>query len=206
MTGVMVRSGVNVSAGAKTRASAFFHGMWLLLVVSLLPFVVELIPKSALAALLVFTGWKLANVKVVKQLRKHGKIELYVYALTVLVIVSFDLLIGVLVGIALSLCKLLYIFTHLGIRTSFDNEKNRADLYLLGTATFLSLPRLAEALEEIHPGTELHVHLDSLNFIDHACLELIMSWEEKHVSSGGHLVIEKGLVEKQESDKEESSS
>ena len=60
MTGVIVRSGANVEAGAVTRASAIMHGVWLLLFVSALPFTLKYIPLSALAAILVFTGYKLA--------------------------------------------------------------------------------------------------------------------------------------------------
>ena len=140
MTGVMVRSGVNVAAGAKTS-------------------------------------------------------ELYIYFATIGAIVCIDLLTGVLIGVALSIFKLLYIFAHLEIRVADDFERNRTDVFLKGSASFLSLPRFAEALERVRPETELHVHLDALDYVDHACLDLIMSWEEKHVAGGGHLVIDWGSLE-----------
>ena len=195
MTGVMVRSGVNVAAGGKTRASAFLHGLWLLLFFAFLPFIVELIPRAALAALLVYTGWKLANFKIMRELEKYGKSEVYIYLATVGAIVCFDLLTGVLIGIALSVGKLLYIFSHLEIKVAEDMASNRTDVFLKGAATFLSLPRFAEALERVRPDTELHVHLDALDYIDHACLDMVMSWEEKHVAGGGHLVIDWGTME-----------
>lgn len=195
MTGVMVRSGVNVTAGAKTRLSAFLHGLWLLLFVALIPFVVELIPTSALAALLVFTGWRLANFQITKEIRKYGKSEVWIYFATIFFIVAIDLLTGVLVGIAFSVGKLLYIFSHLEIRVADDIDNNRTDVFLKGAATFLSLPRFAEQLEQIRPDTELHVHLDALDYIDHACLDMIVSWEETHVAGGGHLVIDWGTLE-----------
>ena len=68
MTGVIVRSGANVEAGAVTRASAIMHGVWLLLFVSVIPFTLRYIPTSALAAILVYTGYKLAYPKVVPKL------------------------------------------------------------------------------------------------------------------------------------------
>jgi MFS superfamily sulfate permease-like transporter len=196
MTGVMVRSGVNVSAGAQTRLSGFLHGIWLLVVVSCLPFVVRMIPTCSLAALLCLTGWKLANFKeVITELKRFGKSEVAIYALTVIFIVSVDLLTGVLVGVALSVGKLLYIFSRLDIRIADDPDRNRTDIFLKGASTFLSLPRFAEALESVRPDTELHVHLESLDYIDHACLDLMMNWEEQHLAGGGKLVIDWNRVE-----------
>jgi len=196
MTGVMVRSGVNIAAGGRTRLSGFLHGLWLLLFVALLPFVVRMIPTCSLAALLVLTGWKLANFKeVVTELKRFGKSEVAIYALTVVFIVSVDLLTGVLVGVALSVAKLLYIFSHLDIRIADDADRNRTDIFLKGASTFLSLPRFAEALESVRPDTELHVHLESLDYIDHACLDLMMNWEEQHLAGGGKLVIDWNRVE-----------
>ena len=75
MTGVIVRSGANVEAGAVTRASAIMHGVWLLLFVSVMPFSLRYIPTSALAAILVYTGYKLAYPKIVPKLLKFGKTE-----------------------------------------------------------------------------------------------------------------------------------
>ncbi|MEI9901375.1 MAG: SulP family inorganic anion transporter [Hyphomicrobium sp.] len=73
MTGVIVRSGANVEAGGETRMSAILHGVWLLLFVSALPFTLKYIPLSALAAILVFTGYKLAYPKIVPTLLKYGQ-------------------------------------------------------------------------------------------------------------------------------------
>lgn len=195
MTGVMVRSGVNVTAGARTRNSAFLHGLWLLLFVVCLPFLVRLIPTCSLAALLVYTGWKLANFKIAKELKKFGKSEVAIYLVTVIGIVAIDLLSGVLIGVALSIGKLLYMFSHLEIRIADDPSKNRTDIFLKGAATFLSLPRFADTLESLRPDTELHVHLEALDYVDHACLDLMISWEEQHLAGGGSLVIDWGKVE-----------
>ncbi len=190
MTGVMVRSGVNVAAGAKTRLSSVLHGVWLLLFVSLLPFVLKFIPVSSLAALLVYTGYKLVNRKTIKELSKFGKSEVAIYAITVCLIVGVDLLTGVLAGIALSICKLVYTFTRLETKVAYDEKTNRTSLKLTGAATFLNLPKLADCLEKIRPDTELHVHLDALDYIDHACLDLLMSLDKQMKATGGSLVID----------------
>ncbi|MBS2000211.1 MAG: SulP family inorganic anion transporter [Cyanobacteria bacterium SZAS LIN-5] len=190
MTGVMVRSGVNVAAGARTRMSNIMHGVWLLLFVSFLPFVLKLIPVSSLAALLVFTGYKLMDVKTIKNLSKFGKSEVIIYATTVILIVSVDLLTGVLAGVALSICKLVYTFTRLDMKVSYDEKTNRTQLHLTGAATFLNMPKLADCLEKIRQDTELHVHLEALDYIDHACLDLLMNLDKQMKLSGGSLVID----------------
>ncbi|MCK7579257.1 MAG: SulP family inorganic anion transporter [Chromatiales bacterium] len=74
------------------------HGVWLLVFVSLLPSVLNLVPTASLAALLVYTGYKLAYPKVVKELLKYGKSEVAIYLVTIGVIVHSSLLDGVLVG------------------------------------------------------------------------------------------------------------
>jgi MFS superfamily sulfate permease-like transporter len=60
----------------------------------------------------------------------------------------------------------------------------------MGTATFLRLPLLASKLDEVAPDAELHVDLQHLDYIDHACLDLLMNWAKQHESTGGSLVID----------------
>lgn len=190
MTGVIVRSSVNVNAGAKTRLSAILHGLWLLLFITQFPAIVKLIPVPSLAALLVCTGCKLANFKVVKELSRFGKGEVVIYAATLICIVAVDLLTGVLVGIGLAVVKLVYAFAHLEVEVLEDREKNETDLWLSGAATFLNLPRFARALESVRPGTQLHIHFEMLDYIDHACLDWLMNWDKQHQESGGTVAID----------------
>ncbi|NOX58089.1 MAG: SulP family inorganic anion transporter [Planctomycetes bacterium] len=190
MTGVIVRSSANVQAGAKTRYSSVLHGIWLLVFVAILPSVLSFVPTSALAAILVFTGYKLMNINAIRELLKYGKSELAIYIVTLGTIVSVDLLTGVLAGIALSIAKLIYVFSRLKIRVDVDKDTNRAVMHLNGAATFLRLPLFATALEGVPSNSELHVHFENLAYIDHACLDLLMSWEKQHVDSGGRLVID----------------
>jgi MFS superfamily sulfate permease-like transporter len=188
MTGVIVRSSANIQAGARTRLSAVLHGIWLLVFVVLLSDMLQLIPTSSLAAVLVYTGYKLVNFKHIQKLREAGWGEVLIYAATVGTIVVEDLLTGVLVGIALAAGKLLYTFSHLVIRVEHDGR--RYVMHLAGSATFIRLPKLAAALEEIPSNSELHVELDRLTYIDHACLELFTSWAQQHEGAGGRLIID----------------
>lgn len=192
ITGVIVRSSANVLAGARTRASTMFHGLWLLAFAVAAPGLLRLIPISSLAAILVFTGYKLMNFKAVSALRAFGRGEVAVYAVTLLTVVAIDLLTGVVVGIGVALARLLYVLSHLKIAVEPDPAHGRSIIRLAGTASFIRLPQLAAALEKVPPDTELHVHFEGLDYIDHACLDLLIKWKEQHEAAGGRLVIDWG--------------
>jgi MFS superfamily sulfate permease-like transporter len=109
------------------------------------------------------------------------------------VIVVQDLLIGVLTGVILSAIKLLIMFSHLGVELSTtprEHDREKTVLSMSGAATFLRLPMLAARLEDVPSGAELHVDFEHLNYIDHACLELLVNWARQHESTGGTLVID----------------
>lgn len=179
ITGVIVRSSANVEAGGKSRASAIFHGVWLLLLVGFLPFVLRWIPTSALAAILVFTGYKLVNPPNMKKMWKTSRAEFGVFVVTVLAIVGTDLLTGVLIGFGLALAKMLYNFLHLAIVKEVSDDGKSADIALDGAATFVHLPRLAEQLESIDDEVEVHFHLGSMIYADHSILELVGDWRQR---------------------------
>jgi MFS superfamily sulfate permease-like transporter len=190
MTGVIVRSSANVQAGAQSRLSAVLHGVWLLLFVVALTFVLHSIPTASLAAILVYTGYKLVDIKSLRELQRYGWGEVAIYAATVGTIVFADLLTGVLVGVGLSAAKLLYRFSHLESQLDINSAANTATLGLRGAATFVRLPVLAAELERVPGGMELHVDFEHLDYIDHACLELLITWAKQHESAGGRLVID----------------
>lgn len=194
MTGVIVRSAANVTAGAKTRASAILHGVWLLLFVSALPDLLRLIPTSCLAAILVYTGIKLVNFHHAHKLYRFSRGEFLIYLITLITIVTTDLLTGVITGIVLSAVKLVYTFSHLHVRLESRPGSPGILLRLEGAATFLRLPNLAAVLEQIPPNAELHIDFEGLTYIDHACLELLMNWEKQHQATGGTLVIDWGKL------------
>lgn len=190
MTGVIVRSSANVQAGGKTRLSTILHGVWLLVFVSGMAALLRQIPTSCLAAILVYTGYKLIDVRAIRELRDFGWGEVAVYAITIAVIVFDDLLTGVIVGIVLSALKLLHTFSYLQCQISPSDDGRKSVLRLRGAATFIRLPVLASELDRIPGGIELHVDFSELDYIDHACLELLMNWGARHQATGGSLVID----------------
>lgn len=190
MTGVIVRSSANIESGAQTRASAMLHGLWLLVFVAALPGVLRLIPVSALAALLVYTGYKLVyNPNEFRALVRHGKWEVGIFLVTVVAIVCTNLLHGVIIGFAVSAVRLLLAFTRLQVDV-VHVQAHRYELKLEGTACFLTIPKLIDALDQVPDGSELHVHFERLSYVDHACLELLSSWEQRQAALGGSLVVE----------------
>ena len=190
MTGVIVRSGINVAAGARTRASTILHGFWILLFILLLPFVLQHVPIAALAAVLVIVGSKLINPRDVRKLKAFGKSEVYIYFITLGIIVATNLLDGVLIGIGLAFGKIIYSLIHLDTRLEIDRKRKLAVLKLSGSATFIELPKLAGKLERVPKNFELHINIEELGHIDPVCLELLENWGEAHESTGGSLILE----------------
>ena len=190
MTGVIVRSSANVQAGAKTRASAIIHGVWLLATVAIFPWVLAHIPTASLAAILVYTGFKLVDTARIRRIAGFGRAELAIYFATLVGIVATDLLTGVLIGLGLALAKLIYTFAHVKIDAHDDELTESTDLVLHGSCTFLGIPTIAAALEQLPPGRIVRVHVEHLSYIDHACLELLSSWEEQYRSTGGQFIVE----------------
>lgn len=192
MTGVIVRSAANVQAGGKTRLSAILHGVWLLLFsVALVP-LLRMIPTAALAGILVFTGLRLIDWKGFLHLWKENRLEAAIFLTTMLVIIAHDLLMGVVVGMVLSSLKLLARFSQLdvAIQGGPDADGVGITLKLVGAATFLRLPRLANRLEKIPAGEELEIDVTELHYIDRACMELLQNWSRQHTATGGKLTID----------------
>jgi MFS superfamily sulfate permease-like transporter len=103
MTSVIIRSSVNVQSGNATKLSAIFHGVLLLACVLLLPGLLNLIPLSALAAILIVTGFKLASPKLIKRMWNEGWSQFLPFAFTVCAILATDLLKGIVAGLLVSI-------------------------------------------------------------------------------------------------------
>ncbi len=185
MTGVIVRSSANVAAGAKSRTSTILHGFWLLLFISVFTFTLKYIPVSSLAAVLVFTGYKLAYPKILPELRRFGRAKVGIYVVTIATIVSTNLLTGIMVGLLLSLIKLLYVFSYLKVNVLKTSEDNALELQLLGSATIIGLPKLAEVLDGLALKQNVKIVFKDLNYIDYACIDLLSSWQRQYIATGG---------------------
>ena len=190
MTGVIVRSSANVQAGATTRLSAIFHGVWLLAFVLLLSSVLQSIPVASLAGVLVYTGIKLVDLKAFRGLGRYGRMPMFTYGATALAIIFTDLLTGVLVGFGLTLAKLAWKASRLKISLIYLPGADEMELRLIGAATFLKVPALTQILSRVPAGSTVHVPLNNLSYIDHSCLELFEEWGRANAAKGSRLMIE----------------
>lgn len=189
VSGVIVRSGANVMAGARTRLATMLHGVWILLSILLLPDVLKLIPVASLAAVLVYAGAKLVKLSFLASLWRADRAEAGVYTATMVTVIAFDVLSGIAVGVVLAIIRLVYIFSHLDIRV--ENEPDgETTVYLDGAATFIRLPQLAATLETLPADAHVHVRLDRLTYIDHAALDLLDNWSQQHRNAGGTLTLD----------------
>jgi carbonic anhydrase len=188
VTGVIVRSSTNVAAGARTRASAVLHGVWVLLFSLLLVGLIEQVPMAALAGLLVYVGIKLLKADDIRSARRRS--ELLVYVTTVASVVFLDLLMGVLIGFALSVALMLrrVVWAKLKVTRGLGTP-DQWTVAVEGTLSFLSIPRLSRMLSHIPDGAPVDVEL-AVDFLDHATYEHLVMWRDQHEKTGGVVHID----------------
>jgi carbonic anhydrase len=192
VTGVIVRSSANVAAGARTRASAVVHGVWVILFAVLLVGLIELIPLAVLAGLLVVIGLRLVKLAHLRTARRQG--ELTIYLITVAGVVLLNLLEGVLIGLGLSLLMVLRRVARSRVhvqRVSPGSDDAPAcwRVVVEGTLSFLSIPRLSRVLAQVPRGSHVVVEM-IVDFLDHAAYEYLAGWQQQHEASGGTVVID----------------
>ena len=187
MTGVIVRSSANVQAGAVTRWSTILHGVWILGFVALLPWLLREVPMAALGGILVVTGWRLVSLSHVQHLfSNYGLLPAAIWAVTFILVVTTDLLTGVLVGLGLSLVELYQHRSSLRLKVEEDHaeDENASRLSLQGSATFVSLTRLTSILEGIPSGRSVHLDLNGLRGLDHTSTEMVREWVARRRAGG----------------------
>jgi carbonic anhydrase/SulP family sulfate permease len=181
MTSVIVRSSVNIHSGAHTRLSAFVHGILLLGSVVLVPMVLNLIPLSTLAAILVMTGLKLASPALFRRMWNEGRSQILPFLATVTAIVLTDLLIGILIGLGVSL---FFILAN-NLRRPFlaNNERyvggEVVRLELGNQVTFLNKAAVTRTLHELPEGSQVVLDAHATDFIDPDVLGFLREFREE---------------------------
>jgi len=164
LTSVIVRSSANVSAGGKTKQSTIFHGILLLLCAALIPGLLNKIPLSALAGILIFTGYKLAKITLFKEFYQKGFNQFIPFCVTIIAILFTDLLIGISIGIAVSLVFI--------IRSNFKtavmivNDNNNYLIKFKKDVSFLNKPIIKSELELVPENANLVIDVARAEFID----------------------------------------
>ena len=193
---VIARSSVNVSNGAKTRSANFFHGALILVFVLFLREVLTQIPLPALAAILVFTGYKLLNPSQFRKIAQIGLEQLFLFFFTLFATLVYGLIMGIVLGMAATLV-IQVIITGSGAEILryfnrpntllFEEEENKYILNINYFANFLNYPRLKSKLDSIPTSAEVIADFSSTSFVDATVMEHLAGYVESFEQHGGSL-------------------
>lgn len=175
ITSVIVRSSVNINSGAKTKMSAILHGIFLLLSVLLLSPVMNQIPLASLASILLLTGYKLAKVSLFKEMYRNGLNQFIPFVATIIAIVFTDLLIGVLLGLAVSIFYLLKSSYKNAYHFHRENHHtgDLVNIRLAEEVSFLNKASIKETLSDLPEQCTVVIDARSSTYIDFDVVELI---------------------------------
>ncbi len=182
ITAVIVRSSANLEAGAQSKKSAIFHGLWLLLAVALLPNIMNLIPLSSLAAILILVGLKLTQPALYKFHYLLGKQQFIPFIVTILSILFTDLLIGILVGLSVGIYYILAANYRVPYHMHIDNLEDGSKhvrIRLSEHVSFLNKASLQQLLEGILPSSYVTIDGSLSTDIDYDALEVIYAFVER---------------------------
>lgn len=186
MTAVVVRGAANVDAGARTKMSAFTHGLFLLLAVVFIPFILNLIPYASLAAILIITGYNLTTPKLFHAMWKLGIKQFLPFSITIVAILLTDLLIGVTTGLLFAI----YFIIRNNFKEEYeitDSKVNGKSSYIIklnSNVTFLNKANLKKALDQIPEDSSLVIDGSDCNFIDYDIVEIISEFSNKANNKG----------------------
>jgi MFS superfamily sulfate permease-like transporter len=178
MISEIVRSKANIDNGARTRFADMWHGVFLLVCVALIPMVLHLIPLSALAAMLIYTGYRLAHPREFVHVYRIGREQLVVFVSTLVAVLATDLLIGIAIGIGVKL--LIHFINGVPIRSLFKPYLNvqmkSEDTVIVEarySAVFSNWILFRRQLVRLGIRDKKHVILDlsSVELIDHSVME-----------------------------------
>lgn len=196
---VIVRSSVNVQNNAKTKWSNFYHGVIMLVLVLVATPLIQEIPLSALAAILVYTGYKLASPQVFKHAAKAGWEQVFFMSVTLVATLLTDLLIGIFIGILTVLFVQLVksqltpgtFFAYLFKQKSTIYAKEDGDpvVRMKGVVNFLSILKLKKLLQDIPKGSKTKIDFGHARLVDLTALEFVYDFARRHKNTGGELEI-----------------
>jgi len=191
MIAEIVRSSANVNNGGRTRWANFFHGLFLLVFVAAFPSLIHRIPLAALAAILMFTGYRLAAPQHFKHTLQIGAEQLAIFCTTLVVTLATDLIIGVFSGILLKL--ILHLARGASLRTLFkptvathyEALVDRFTVDIHNAAIFSNYLSLKKELDKLPRGKDVRVNFDNATLVDHTVMEHLHGYQEKYRREGG---------------------
>ncbi len=180
VTQVIVRSSANIQSGGRTKISAIAHGVLLLTCVVLIPNILNLIPKSCLAAILIVVGYKLAKPTIFKQMWSGGKDVFIPFIITILGIIFTDLLIGIVMGLVVGIFQVLYnnFKKPYEVKTFTENGEDVLHLELSENLTFLSKASMIDTVAHIPDNTNLLIDASRSHYIHPDIIEIIEDFQK----------------------------
>ena len=180
LTSVIVRTSANVNAGAKTKMASFFHGLMLLISIALIPSILNMIPLSSLAAILLTTGFKLAKPQIFKEMFQKGIHQWAPFVITILAIVFSDLLIGVAIGLSVSIFAVLrvnyknpYYF-----QKTLNKNGETIKIELAQEVSFLNKANIAKTLNELPENSRVTIDGSKTKYIDPDVVEILKDFRD----------------------------
>jgi len=204
ITQVIVRSSANIQSGGKTKLSAIFHGFLLIIAVVIIPGLLNMVPLSVLAAILLIVGFKLAKPALFKIMYKLGWMQFVPFMVTVTGIIFTDLLKGIALGLTVGIIIVLYKsyqnshFLH--AETNSDGPDN-LKMTLAEEVTFLNKGAILNALDRIPRNSFLELDVRKTRFLDHDIIEILddFAYKAKNRNIDIKLVSERGVIENPDS-------
>lgn len=193
MISEVARSSSNVSNGAKTRWANFFHGFFMLAFVLLAVRYIEMIPNTALAAMLITVGIRLAHPREFVHIFQIGREQLAIFLVTIFFTLYEDLLVGIAAGMVLKAAIHLMHGAPFGAlfkapaSVSFEDERYVVEVEK--AAVFTNWLGIKGKLEAIPQGMHVTVDLSKTRLVDHSVMENLHHFEHDYIAAGGTFEI-----------------
>ena len=183
ITQVIVRSSANIQSGGRTKLSAIFHGVLLLSSAVFIPQVLNMIPLSGLAAILIAVGYKLAKPSLFKKMYAAGKSEFIPFMVTLLGIVFTDLLTGILLGLTVGIFQILYnnFKKPYVVETLQENGITKLKLELSENLTFLNKASIIETISHIPDNSNITIDASRSHFIHPDIIEILEDFRQNAI-------------------------
>ena len=200
ITQVIVRSSANIQSGGKTKKSAIIHGFFLLISVVMIPGLLNMIPLSVLAAILLIVGFKLAKPVLFKVMYKQGWKQFIPFIVTVLGIIFTDLLVGIGLGLAVGIAVILlksYQNSHFLHYEDKSNGVSKFKMTLAEEVTFFNKGAILNALDKLPEDSFLELDVRKTIYLDNDIIEILedFAFKAKNRNIDIKLISERGIVE-----------
>tara|TARA_B100000508_G_scaffold103128_1_gene81522 strand:- start:246 stop:1823 length:1578 start_codon:yes stop_codon:yes gene_type:complete len=200
ITQVIVRSSANIQSGGRTKMSAIIHGFFLLIAVVIIPRIINMIPLSVLAAILLIVGYKLAKPSLFKSMYQKGWKQFVPFIVTVVAIVFTDLLIGIGLGLAVGIAVILiksYQNSHFLHIEDKSNGKHKIKMTLAEEVTFFNKGAILKELDSLPNDTYLELDVRKTRYLDNDIIEILedFAFKARERDIDIKIISERGIVE-----------